>query len=200
MITNMTTFNRHLQNWLILFVSLVLFTSCAVTNSTSGYDKTVFLFIPIDGVATKISCILFLGMQLIAVFLNLFYTRKPGWRHEEIRRNIYNNQGDKIGSYDTGQYDSWYVSPEAADKTTTNVRFWAGVARIALPRAFITGCVAGWIFGKHIFWAIVLWLAVAPIWTIKRFNQTNDSKRTILWEVLYCILILVCIIVYAKYN
>ena len=197
---NMTTVNRQLQNWLLLLVSLALCASCAITNNTSSNNETVFLFIPVDGAATFCSCLLFLGMQLIAVYLNVFYTKKPGWRHQEIRRNIYDSHGDKIGSYDTGQYDSWYVSPEKAENTTTNVRFWAGVARIALPRAFLTGCVAGWIFGKHIFWAIVLWLAIAPIWTIKRFKQTMDSERTILWEVLYCILILVCIIVYAKYN
>jgi len=192
----MAQFNRQAWNWFPLLISLFLCASCAVTEITDYYNESHFLFIPVDAKASAYTCVIFLVIQLLAIYYNKLYTNKAGWRHQQVQGNIYNNRGDKVGSYDTGEYDSWYVTPEQAENTTAKVRYWAEIARIALPRVFLVGCIASWISPNHIFWGIVIWLAVAPAWTIWRIKRTIDTERSIIWEVIYCILLLVCSIVY----
>lgn len=173
-----------------------LLLSCAAAEDTPSYWTAKFLFITVDSYKTGITSCIFLLLQGVAICLNKFYRKRDGWYHEEIKKNIYNSKNEVIGSYDTGHYNSWYVSPEDAESTTQKVRYYTGIARIALPRIFIGSCISGWIFSNHIFWEIVLWLAIVPYWIIRRVKDTADTERTIIWELMYMILLLICIIVY----
>ena len=165
--------------------------SCGATSETyRTYSNAKFLFIDIDGDTTSVVCILFLIIQAVALGLNKFFREKSGWHHQQITRDIYNKDGKKIGSYDTGEYDSWYVSEEKAEKTTTNVRFYSWIARIFFPRAFISGCIASWISPNHPFWAIVIWLCIAPAWAFWRFSK-DKGNTSIWWDVVYMVILII---------
>lgn len=178
---------KNTLNWFaVCFAFLSLLVSC----STDGCDDK-FLFINVDAEYTGAGCLWFLVFQGIAIYYSKFYRKKSGIISEEIQNNIYDSRGNRIGSYDTGKYRSWFVSEEEAENGTAKVRFWAWIARIALPRAFVTACVVSWVFTSHPVWEVVLWLAIAPIWIYKRIENGLDTQDTkLLLEILYIIVII----------
>lgn len=180
----------------VFMVFVPMLVSCGVSESTSVYDKSKFLFIPVDTGITSPVCAIFLVLQGIAFYLNCFYRTKPGWRHEKVTRNIYDSRGDKIGSYETGETESWYVSEEKAENETRKVRYWGGVARDVLPRMFLTGCVLSWFLADHPVWMTILWLIIAGAWSYGCFDKAKERTPFNIWEVVYSVLLLICFIVY----
>ena len=178
-------------------LSLVLMFLVLVSCAADTYNNDEFLFfIDVDDEATALACAWALIVQGAAIYFSRFYRTKSGWRRKAIQRDIYDNRGDKIGSYDTGEYDQWFVSEEKAEKETTLIQLWAWIVRISYPRVFLVSCIASWVLTNHVFWIIVVCLAIAPFWIYKRYKKGQEATGYIIPEVIYMIILLVCCIVY----
>ena len=185
---------------LFCFAFVLLLSSCRATEYMNENPAKFLWFIPVSAELTIGAC-LFEFAALILAWLSkstgTVEKYRAGKHSREIRRGIYNDRGERIGSYGTGEYEHWEVSQEESDRMREYYKRDSLVIRVRACVILTWGVVISWIFPFPGFW---FWLFFLPIcgYRLYYWHKHMDSIDVIMiWEKIVIAICIICIIVYS---
>lgn len=189
--------SKNALRYLLLLLTLLSFSSCrgnwdyknanyVGSDKIATFDDAKFLFfIPVNEQQSKDTAWLYLFSFAVAFALRF----SAGWSSHEIRTDIRDNEGNKIGSVGTGKYENTYISPEEASK----VSYWAQLIVVCLMTC---GCIISWILPMPTTGWIILTLISSIICIFyTHHNQTFYSYMQI-WKWVLVAICIICLFVY----
>ncbi|MBE6218183.1 MAG: hypothetical protein E7124_09095 [Bacteroidales bacterium] len=185
---------RYNNNIRLIFFTIAAFlcSSCRMNEKGLDYhNDSHFLFIPVDSEQTYLWLLLYLFLILCLFIYMRFTQAQVGWHQHEVKNNIYDNDGHKIGSVGTGEHYETYYSQESADK----VRNICIMIQLAATIALANGIICSWIFagGSVTFYISVIVLTIVGfIKTIRNEKLKETILSLQLWIGIICTIL--CII------
>lgn len=117
-------------------------------------------------------------------------------RDYKIEGKIFDSDRRVVGTYETGETESQYISEEEAQRITENVRHFGKIARLTLPRMYFAGLISSRIAGNTEWLLYLLAIPITLFRTVHRYDSVKYKERDIVWEVLYMIFLLIIFLVY----
>ncbi len=193
----MDIFKKHIWKAFLLLFTCLLMASCrgsfeydkgrSYNNEISDFDDAKFLFfIPVNKETTSEAACSFL-IFFAAAFLYKYIG--PGWHSKEIRTDIRDIDGEKIGSVGTGKYSNTYISLEEAE----GVSYWLQLALVFL---MTFGCIISWIFPVPTTWWIILTLISSLIGVLYTHRNHNIYSYVQVWKWVLVAICIICLLVY----
>ena len=177
----------------IIFLLFTLFVITSCNLDRSKYEHTKFLFfIPVSEDESNTTCCFYVGVVMFGLFFKYVFPHLPA---PEIRRNIYDSEGNVVGSIGTGEYE---------EQDPISVRKDNGEAICEIITMFsaicvTVGCISSWFLGltdDDSGWWMVSVFVISVLGTKKAFNNESFNNFMKVWRVILFIICLIGVFVY----
>lgn len=181
---------------IIGIIFLFILSSCRVHEDWDlGCDVSFLWFIPVSSSSTVIVCV----VEIVAFLLGLigkYAYDKEGVYHKQIKRGIYNNNGEQIGSYDTGEFETWNVTKE--DEARSKIQFARVALNLRMKSLIICTCgvILSWFFPFPRIWFWLFFIPVCIMCFRHKFINEDSIPLLLIWEKIFLVICVIAIIVY----